>query len=121
MKIAAACEGKNISPHFGHCEHFEFYTAENNEIKGTERIETPPHKHGFLPGYLKDHGANAVITGGIGAGAIELFNEANIEVISGASGNADEAVKAYLAGNLKSGESVCHEHEFKDSCGGHED
>ena len=32
MKIAAACEGKQIFGHFGHCENFMIFDAENGRI-----------------------------------------------------------------------------------------
>ncbi|NLI62562.1 MAG: hypothetical protein GX362_04105, partial [Methanosarcinaceae archaeon] len=37
-------------------------------------------------------------------------NENGIEVILGASGDSRNAAEAYLRGELKSSESVCHEH-----------
>lgn len=53
----------------------------------------------------------------MGGGAVEIFNERNIEVIVGAKGNAKAAVEAYLEGYLKSTGSVCHEHQHHDECG----
>ena len=53
----------------------------------------------------------------MGGGAIEIFNEKNIEVIVGASGNAKAMTEAYLQGSLKSTGSVCHEHQHHDECG----
>ena len=40
-------------------------------------------------------GVNVVISGGMGGGAVNIFNEKDIEVIVGASGNAKAAVEAY--------------------------
>lgn len=56
-------------------------------------------------------GVNVIISGGMGGGAIDIFNEKGIEVIIGASGNAKVAAEAYLKGLLKSTGSVCHEHQ----------
>ena len=53
----------------------------------------------------------------MGGGAVEIFNERNIEVIVGAKGNAKAAVEEYLEGSLKSTGSVCHEHQHHDECG----
>jgi len=66
---------------------------------------------------LNDMGVNVVISGGMGGGAIDIFNEKGIEVIVGASGNAKAAVEAYLQGTLKSTNSVCHEHQHRNECG----
>ena len=60
---------------------------------------------------------NVIISGGMGGGAVEIFNERNVEVVVGASGDAKAAVEAYLKGNLKSTGSVCHEHQHHDECG----
>ena len=58
-----------------------------------------------------------IISGGMGGGAIDIFNEKNIEVIVGASGTAEAAAEAYLRGDLVSTGSVCHEHAHHDECG----
>ena len=84
-----------------------------------ESIANPGHKPGFLPNFLNDMGVKVVISGGMGGGAIEIFNEKNIEVITGATGEAKAAVEAYVAGNLKSTGSVCNEHEHHGECGNH--
>ena len=119
MKIAVASECAMVAGHFGHCENFNIFEVENNQIIKTESIPNPGHRPGFLPNFLNDMGVNVIISGGMGGGAIEIFNEKGIEVITGASGNAEEAANNYLHGKLKSTGSVCHEHEHKDSCGGH--
>ena len=59
----------------------------------------------------------AAIAGGMGGGAVEIFNERNIEVVVGASGDARMAVESYLRGDLHSTGSVCHEHAHADECG----
>lgn len=117
MKIAIASDGKNVTEHFGHCESFIIFESENDKILGSEIVANPGHKPGFLPNYLNDLGVNVIISGGMGGGAIEIFNEKNIEVIVGASGTAQDAAQEYLKGNLKSTGSVCHEHQHSDECG----
>ena len=84
-----------------------------------ESIANPGHKPGFLPNFLNDMGVKVVISGGMGGGAIEIFNEKEIEVITGAAGDAKEAVMAYTQGNLKSNGVVCNKHEHRDECGEH--
>lgn len=107
----------NICGHFGHCESFAFFDAEGDKIVSHELVPSPGHQPGVLPVFLADHGANVVIAGGMGAGAVEIFASRGITVILGASGVAEEAVKAYLAGTLKSTGSTCPGHDHKD---GHE-
>lgn len=120
MKIAIATDNNMVSRHFGHCEGFTIFTLENKKISKKEFIENPGHKKGFLPIFLNEHGINIIISGGMGQGAIEIFNNNNIEVITGTTGNLEEIIQAYLEGELISSGSICHEHEHKDSCGEHE-
>ncbi len=116
MKIAVASENEMVTEHFGHCERFSIYEIDNNQIMKCETIPNPGHKPGFLPNFLNDMGVHVIISGGMGGGAIEIFNEKGIEVITGAKGSAETAVNSYLQGILKSTGSVCHEHQHHDEC-----
>ena len=117
LKIAVAGENKMVTEHFGHCESFMIFDTENNQIIKSETVANPGHKPGFLPNFLADRGVNVIISGGMGGGAVEIFNERNVEVIVGASGDAKTAVENYLKGELKTTGSVCHEHQHHDECG----
>ena len=75
MKIAIASTNKEVAGHFGHCEGFEIFEIENNSITKEYFIANPGHKPGFLPVFLKENGVDIIIAGGIGGGAIDLFNE----------------------------------------------
>lgn len=117
MKIAVASEKEMVTEHFGHCENFNIFSVENNVITESNSIPNPGHKPGFLPNFLNDMGVEVIISGGMGGGAIDIFNEKGIEVITGATGNAKSLVEEYIKGNLKSTGSVCHQHEHHDECG----
>ena len=119
MKIAVACMGTQVAGHFGHCENFTFFDTENGAITAVESLPNPGHRPGFLPNFLADHGAQVIIAGGMGGGAVEIFNERQVEVIVGAQGDARTAVESYLNGQLHSTGSICHEHAHADSCGNH--
>ena len=116
MKIAVASEGTCVTEHFGHCDLFRIFEAEDGRIIRQEELPNPGHKPGFLPNFLADRGVNVIISGGMGGGAVEIFNERNVEVITGASGGAREAAEQYLSGALQSTGSVCHEHQHHDDC-----
>ena len=117
MKIAVAAMGKTVANHFGHCENFIFFETENNQILSENSIPNPGHRPGFLPNFLADNGAKVIIAGGMGGGAVEIFNERGVEVLVGAQGDARTAVEAYLNGALKSTGSICHEHQHAHECG----
>lgn len=113
MRISVACMGTQIAQHFGHCQNFRLYDVENGKIVNEENIPNPGHKPGFLPNFLGDKGAKVIIAGGMGGGAVDIFNERDIEVIIGIEGEAKDAVERYIRGELESTGSICHEHEFE--------
>lgn len=116
MKIAIASEGNKVTEHFGHCENLNIFTVQKKEIVKSESVVNPGHKPGFLPNFLNDLGVNVIISGGIGGGAIVIFNDKNIEVVSGAKEDAQIAVKSYLDGELKSTGSICNDHIHAGEC-----
>ncbi|HQD50770.1 NifB/NifX family molybdenum-iron cluster-binding protein [Defluviitalea raffinosedens] len=117
MKIAVASNKGMVTGHFGHCEGFMIFDAENNKILKSETIVNPGHKPGFLPNFLADRGVNVIISGSMGQGAVKIFNERKVEVIVGARGDAKAAAEEYLQGTLQSTGSVCHEHQHHGGCG----
>ena len=121
MKIAVAAMGNSVAQHFGHCENFIFFDVADGKVLSSKSVQNPGHKPGFLPNFLADNGAEIIIAGGMGGGAVDIFNERGVEVIVGAAGDAKAAVEAYLAGNLKSTGAVCDKHEHADECEEHQD
>lgn len=119
MKIAVAAMSTNVSEHFGHCENFLIFNAEDGKVTPEVVLPNPGHRPGFLPNYLADNGAEVIIAGGMGGGAVSIFNERGVEVILGARGDARVAAEAYVRGELKSTGSICHEHQHADECGQH--
>ena len=119
MKIVVASMGHDVAGHFGHCETFRFFDTADGKILSEQAVPNPGHRPGFLPNFLADHGAQVIISGGMGGGAVDIFNERGVEVIVGAQGDAQEAVESYLNGQLISTGSICHNHEHADECGGH--
>ncbi len=117
MKIAVASDNGMVTQHFGHCESFMIFNTEKSQIIKSETIPNPGHIPGFLPNFLHDKGVNVIISGGMGGGAIDIFNAKEIEVIVGARGEAKAVVEEYLQGMLKSTGSVCHEHQHHGECG----
>lgn len=121
MKIAVTYDNGTVFQHFGRTETFRIYTAENNEIISSEVIGTDGTGHEALAGWLASKGVETVICGGLGPGAENALAEAGIKVISGAEGDCDEAVRAYLRGELESAGANCDHHEEKEEeaeCGG---
>lgn len=116
IKIAVASENKMVTEHFGYCANFNIFEVENNQIVRSESVPNPGHRRGFLPVFLSDMGVKVIISGGMGGGAIDIFNSKGIEVIVGASGDARAVAEAYIQGSLKSTGSVCHGHKSHGEC-----
>lgn len=119
MKIAVASEGTATAGHFGHCANFNIYEVEAGVIVKEESVQNPGHRPGFLPNFLADMGVNVIVSGGMGGAAVEIFNERGVEVVIGIVGEAKANAEAYIAGNLESTGSVCHNHEHAHECGEH--
>lgn len=116
MKIAVASMNDLVAGHFGHCENFIIFEVEEGKLLNKNVIANPGHKPGFLPNFLADMGVEVIIAGGMGGGAVDIFNERNVEVIVGAKGNPTQCVEQYLKGELKSTGSICHAHEHENEC-----
>ena len=123
MKIAVTYDNGNVFQHFGKTENFKVYEVEDNKVVSSEVIGSNGTGHGALAGLLAEQGIDVLICGGIGGGAQTALAEAGIQLCSGAQGNTDEVVEAYLKGELVSTGVNCdhHHHEDGHSCGSHED
>ena len=123
MKIAVTYDNGNVFQHFGKTESFKVYEVENNQVVKSEVIGPNGTGHGALAGLLADQGIDVLICGGIGGGAQAALAEAGVELCSGAEGDTDAAVEAYLKGELTSAGATCdhHGHEEGHSCGDHEE
>ena len=124
MKIAVTYENGLVFQHFGHTERFKIYEVSDGKVQSSEVVGTDGSGHGALAGFLKARGVEALICGGIGGGAQAALSQAGIRLYGGVSGGADEAVAAYLAGNLGYDPDVrCdhHDHEEGHDCHGHGD
>ena len=120
MKIAVTYDNGTIFQHFGKTETFKVYEVENNQVVSSEVIGSNGTGHGALAGLLAGQGVDVLICGGIGGGAQAALAEAGVELCSGAQGDADQAVEAYLRGELVStGVNCDHHHEEGHSCGDH--
>lgn len=120
MRIAVAYENGQVFQHFGHTKQMKMYDVENGRIVAEQVMDTSGSGHGALAGFLSANRAEALICGGIGAGAQQALAQAGIKLYGGVTGSADEAVKALLAGNLDYNADVrCehHGHEHHGGCG----
>ncbi len=125
MKIAVTYENGQIYQHFGHCQNFKIYTIDNGAITSSEVVGTNGSGHGALSSFLKENEVDALICGGIGAGAQMALAQVGIQLFGGVCGNADQAVQDFLENKLQFNPNVkCnhHDHEHgndEHKCGEH--
>ena len=122
MNIAVTYENGQVCPHFGHTEQFKLYEVAEGRVVSSRVVDTNGSGHGALAGFLRDHGVDALICGGIGGGARNALAQAGIQLYPGASGDADSQVEALLAGRLVyDPDTVCahHDHGEGHDCGHH--
>ena len=120
MRIAVTYENGQIFQHFGHTEEFKVYEVEDGKIVKSEIIGSNGSGHGALASLLNDRGIDVLICGGIGGGAQKALSERGIELCAGQSGDVDEAVEAYLRGELVNTGANCSHHGADHNCGDHD-
>ncbi len=119
MKLAVTYENGSVFQHFGRTEAFKVYEIEDDKVVRAEVIGTNGSGHSALAGVLAELGIDVLICGGIGGGAQAALADAGIEVCAGAQGSADEAVAAYLRGELTDAGVTCDHHGAHHECGEH--
>ncbi len=110
MKIAIPVANDKLCLHFGHCDQFCIIDVDDDKnITNQDMVTPPPHEPGVLPKWLSEEMAvNVIIAGGMGQRAQQLFTQNNIEVVTGAETAApEELAKAFLNGNLTTGDNAC--------------
>lgn len=114
MKVAVTYENGEVFQHFGRTPQFQVYDVEDGKVVSSEVVDTNGTGHGALAGFLERLGAEVLICGGIGGGAQMALSESGIRLFAGASGDAEEAVKAFLVGALpENGEATCDHHDHE--------
>ncbi len=120
MKIAVTYDNGQIFQHFGRTEEFKVYEIVDSKIASAEVISSEGQGHGALASLLAEKEIAVLICGGIGEGAQNALAEAGILLFSGAQGDADAAVEAFLKGELVNAGANCdhHHHDEEEGCGG---
>ncbi len=132
MKVAVITDdGKTISRHFGRARYYQVVEIQNGEIIGREmrdkighsqyahreqRHVDPTKGSGMDPASHSKHermaetisDCNALICGGMGRGAYQSMETFGIKPLVTQIKDIDEAIDAYLQGNLKDHTEMLH-------------
>lgn len=108
-KAAIALDGKVVSEHFGKVKEFLFVTFEDGKELSREVLAAPAEEHapGVFPNWVKQMGADVVMAGGMGVKAKQFFQNLGIQVLTVPAMDAEEGVKALLAGTVRTVETDC--------------
>lgn len=111
MRIAVTYESENVFEHFGHAKQIKIYDCDKACVTGSKVMATMCSGHASMAGLLKVIGTDVLICGCIGDGAKAALAEKGIEIYAGVTGSADEAVEAFLKGELKfNPDTKCEHH-----------
>lgn len=111
----------SVSNHFGRCPFFTLVDVESGEIHSVRSVENPffdSHAPGQVPLFIRKLGADAMLAGGMGRRAIDMFLEYGIGCATGAGTTVRNAVDDFLSGRLVQAapcrESVMHSRQEKE-------
>ena len=113
MIIAIPYQEGYIFQHFGKTSQFYFYNTETKEycVKDTNGAG-----HSALVGYLQENQTNVLLCGGIGQGALNALQAANIHVYAGNDMSCADALEAYLNQTLVQNTVASCSHHGHDTC-----
>jgi len=108
-----------VSVHFGRCPFFLLAEASGKMVTISRVLPNPhvgAHQPGNAPRFVRDIGADVIIAGGMGSGAVEMFNRFGIDVATGVTGSVATVLGTYVRGEHH-GVVACADHH-RDGCGG---
>lgn len=116
MRIAVSIETNNgldsmVAHHFGRCPYFAIVDVDGSNVKAVEVVPNPyygAHQPGQVPGFIYQHEADVMLSGGMGGRAIQFFQQYGIQPATGANGTVRTALESYLGGEL-TGAAPCKE------------
>jgi len=123
--VAIACEdatglASQVSGHFGHTPYFLVAEIGGEKVVETRTVPSPGHGEGCtMPQFVRSLGVQAVVVGGLGAGAASGLEALGVDVIAGISGKVGDALQALAAGTLVGGEASCGGHGAEGHVCGH--
>ena len=115
MKIAVPYLDGNVNAHFGHTREMKIYEIRDGAVSGSEIITIEKGGHEAIADLLDGLDVAAVICDGLGANAQTALADRRIMVYSGVTGPADEAVDAFLQGELTENGATCRDGSYNES------
>ncbi len=121
MRIAVSADNNNglisvVAPHFGRCPFFVLVdVSEGGTVEAVKTVDNPfytSHQPGQVPQFINSLGADVMLSGGMGARAVEFFEQFGIKPVTGAMGTVQQSVEQFLGGKLDGVEACAgHDHD----------
>jgi len=108
MKIAISSSGEKmdaqVDPRFGRCQYFIIYDTDagNFEALSNEFQGASGGAGTQAAQMVVSKGVKAVLTGNCGPNAFAVLQDAGVQVVTGAAGTVEDAVKNFEQGSLQS-------------------
>jgi predicted Fe-Mo cluster-binding NifX family protein len=108
MIIAVTAQGRDpkgeIDPRFGRAKHFllvDSHTMRFEVVENQQNLNLPQGAGIQAAQIVTNHRADVVLTGNCGPKAFKTLEAAGIKVVVGVSGRIEDAIQAYLQGDLR--------------------
>lgn len=107
MRIAIPVEQGKVAHHVGHAPAFLIADVEDGQVVKSAEVPNPGHGPGGPPPmFLRNVGVELVIGWAMPSHAFEIFERLGLNLIMGAQGEAQQVLRDYLAGTLKTGDDT---------------
>lgn len=105
-----------VGEHFGRVPTYTIYNAETGEVEVVDNTSEHAGGSGLPAQILAGLGIDVLLCSGLGRRAIGILSENGIEVCTGVSGTAREAIAAWKGGRLSAASEgdACQRHVFHD-------
>lgn len=110
-----------VSAYFGRCPFYVVAEVEGIHVKTVRVVPNPNfarHQPGAMPRFIYGLGAHAILAGGMGPRAIDMFRRVGIEVVTDVSGKIRDALSVFLSGNF--GDAAPCKHDGRHGCSSHD-
>ena len=107
MKVAIPSFGLRVSPRLDCAPNLLLFTVENGKVVDCGEFSLTHLDPWQRLERLRELNIQALICGGIDGPSAQLLEAQQIRVIARVAGEAEEALKCFLRGELKSGSFLC--------------
>jgi predicted Fe-Mo cluster-binding NifX family protein len=107
MIVAIPTFGPRVSPRFDYAPSLLLFNLEDGKVAGSQKFSLQAWDRLQRLQKLKDLGVQTLICGGIDGNSAQVLSDYRIRLIAWVAGEADEAIRCFLEGRLRSGIELC--------------